>query len=290
MKLKKILAFILIAICIPLITGCAKIEYQRVVTEEGTIMDAVSVKLDKNKITSAGFDYDEVKTDVFSKMNYYLNAVIDGFKYRDDNLTSVEKDAILFNISRNCYENNEGYIIAYLKFNNYNIFRYFYGLHLLDEETLNAGTKTEEKFLVDKYISSGKTIFSGLDCQYITNDFMAYFNNNFTLNDADLSYVFGTYQTKLHSDANFQFTEDGIKYHEWIVTDVQQDINTYTYTIKPVNWYILSLILTLFLIIVLFIISYISKFSKAKKESKLNAISLINLEEENLINLNDKKE
>jgi len=250
-KLKKlILSFLLIIIAL-ISTGCASIEYERVLNTDGTIVDAVCVKLDNNKIVSAGYNIETVTKDIKSKMTLYLNALIQSFYKRDDGLLDIEKINVYNNVTTTVSENN-GYIIASIKFRNYNTFKYFYGLHLVENN--DDDSENIKNFLFDKNISTGKTIFATQDAKLITNEFLSYFNNNYTLEDAELSYLFGTPESKLHSDANYQFTQDGVKYHQWIVTDINQDISTYTYRFKPVNWYISALVLTFVLILVLFII------------------------------------
>lgn len=263
MKFKKIFCLILLCSLI-LFTGCASVEYQRVVSSDGTILDAVSVKLDKEKITNAGFDFDSAKNGVKNKMNNYLLQIVNAFQTRSDNLTLIEKFAVMNNLSYSVLEQDD-YIIAGIKFKNYNAFKYFYGLHLVEDS--DDDTKVVEEFLVNKYITTGKTIYSSDDAQYITNDFLAYFDNKFTLDDAELSYVFGTSSDKLYSDATNHFSLSGINFHQWIIDDVNQEINTYTLKANPINWYLLALALTLVLIIVLYIVSLFSKIKK--KEEKL---------------------
>lgn len=261
-KLKKILLTLLITFIMLLSTGCASIEYERVLNTDGTILDAVCVKLDNEKITTAGFNLETVKTEIKSKMNLYITAIIQSFYNRDDGLLDIEKISVYNNITTTVTEKND-YIIASIKFRNYNTFKYFYGLHLDNDD--NDNTKTIEEFLYNKNVSAGKTIFSTSDAEFITNEFLCYFDNNFTINNAELLYSFGTPESKLHSDANYKFTHDGVYYHQWVLNDVNQDITTYTYQMKPINWYILALILTFIFIIVLFIISL---FQKKKVELK----------------------
>lgn len=275
-KFKKIMLTFILCFIIFLTTGCASIQYERVVNTDGTILDAVSVKLDKEKITNAGFNIETVTNDVKNKMNLYLNALVQSFYNRDDGLLDIEKIAVYNNLTTGVSIQND-YIIASIKFRNYNSFRYFYGLHLV-EDTKDDET-TIKGFLFNKNLSTGKTIFSGSDAEFITNEFMSYFNNKFTINDAKLSYVFGTPESKIHSDSNYEFSEDGINYHQWIITNKNQEITTFTYQMKPVNWYILAIALTCVLIIVLFIISLFKRKDNNKIKNNLNDSESIKINE-----------
>lgn len=245
-------------------TGCASIEYQRVINTDGSIVDAVAVKLDVEKITNAGYNKVKVTNDIKIKMTGYINSIVNSFIIRDDNLSSLDKSAVINN-TQTLVSESDTYIVASIKFNNYATFKYFYGLHL-NEETNNDDIKIVKDFLVTKSISTGKTIFSGANAEFIANEFLAYFDNNFTIEDANLSYVFGTTENKMYSDATYHFTLNDVNFHQWVITDVNQEISTYTLTARPINWYLLGLALTFGLIIILFVISLFKK--QTKKEVK----------------------
>ncbi len=278
MKFKKLLCLILLC-TVFLFAGCATIEYDRIVLEDGTILDAVSVKLDNQKIENAGFNVNDAKEGVKTKMSNYLLQVVNTFKAREDGLSSIEKYAVLNNLTYSVTENND-YIIASIKFKNYNTFKYFYGLHLVEDTDKNEPDKVEE-FLINKYVTTGKTIFSTDDAKYITNDFIAYFDNKFSLDDTNLSYVFGTSEDKLYSNANYQYSLNGINFHQWIINDINQEISTYTIVPKPVNWYLLALSLTFVLIVILYVISL---FTKKKSNKQLTIKDVENIINENQTN------
>lgn len=260
--LKKLSALILCFTLIFVLSGCAKIQYQRVLNTNGSIVDAVSVKLDEQKIAENGFDVGNVKAEIRRKMNIYLNAICNAFDTRDDRLNEIEKTAIRNNVLAEVIDSGE-YITASLTFSNYSAFKYFYGLHLVDVDEKD-NSETINTLLYNKNVTTGKTIFSGEDAQFITNEFLSYFGNKFDINDAKLSYIFATPESKLHSDATYSYEIDGVHYHEWVVKDINQEIQTYTIQVKPINWYVLALLLTVVLLIVLFIIASI----KRKKQSK----------------------
>ena len=51
---KKILLCLMLTLIVIFSCGCASIQYQRVINKNGKILDAISVKLDTNKIAEAG--------------------------------------------------------------------------------------------------------------------------------------------------------------------------------------------------------------------------------------------
>lgn len=279
-KFKKILLSLMLTFIIILFSGCASIQYQRTLYENGRILDAVSVKLDTQAITNAGYNIEKVSQDVKIKMQEYLNQVVNSFYNRDDGLLDIEKIAVYNNLNTLVTTKND-YIIASIEFNNYNTFKYFYGLHLIEDN--EDDTNIVESFLYNKNVSTGKTIFAGQDANFINNEFMAYFNNDFSIENCDLTYVFGTPESKLHSDADYTYKEDGVIYHQWMLTDKNDDISTFTFQMKPVNWYILALIVTFALIIILFIVSI---FVKNKK----NTLKIATNEIKSQINNDNKNE
>lgn len=264
-KLKKIMLSVCLLLLVFCFSGCANIEYQRIVNTDGSIIDAVCVKLDEQKLTEKNYNITKVTSDIISKMNGYINSIVASFYNRDDGLTTIEKVSVYNNIVTTATEKN-GYIIASIKFKNYSTFKYFYGLHL--NEDSNNEDNIVKDFLFNKNVSAGKTIFAGKDAEFITNEFLTYFNNDFTLDDADLSYLFGTTESKMHSDATIQFTQNNINYHQWIINDINQEITTFYYQMKPVNWYILALSLTLGLTLILFAIVLIKNFINKRKNIK----------------------
>ncbi|MGN1223446.1 MAG: hypothetical protein ACI4T1_04965 [Christensenellales bacterium] len=268
-KLKKICLALVICLITIFATGCANIQYQRVIYSDGTIIDAIGVTINEQKIIDEGFNIVAVKNQIATKMQGYLNTYINAFIVRDDNLNLFQKNTILNHIEYGVSEfNEENTITASIKFKNgedtsaYTIFKYFYGLHLIEDEVNDENETVVEEFLYNKTITTGQTIFAGSDAQFVSNEFISYFDNKFTQDDVELYYIFGTPQKKLHSDADFEFTQDSVNYYQWHLSDFDDEIKTYTYQIKQVNWYLLALCLTFLLIIVLFIISLFQKKDK----------------------------
>lgn len=270
-KFKKIAICFLMLVLIVVLSGCAQIEYSRVVNTDGTIIDSVCVKLDEEQIASSGYaleQIEEIKTHIKSKMNGYINDFFTAFKLRDDGLLDIEKIAVKNNVISTVSE-NEGYIVASLKFKNYHAFKLFYGLHLLEDEE-GDNEEAIAGFLYNKNVAVGKTIFATEDAKFVTNEFISYFDNNFSESDAELYYTFATPESKLHSNATKHYEVDGVYYHEWLVTSADQDIATFTYQIKPINWYVLALAMTFALIIVLFVVAFCTK-NKTKNKNLIKA-------------------
>lgn len=279
-KFKKIAICFIMLVFVFVLTGCAQIEYSRIVNTDGSIIDSIGVKLDGEALKNAGFtDLESVKNDIKTKMYEYLQAFFNAFKVRDDGLLEIEKIAVKNNVTSSVTENGN-VISASLKFRNYNAFKYFYGLHLIDSDE-NDNSNVSNEFLYNKITNTGKTIFSSQDAAIVTNDIIDYFRDNFALSDATLIYTFATPESKLHSNADNQFEENGIYYHQWALSDENQEISTFTYQIKPVNWYVLALGLTGALILILAVISLM-----LKNKNKDNKVLINQVNNQNKVGIN----
>lgn len=264
-KLKKYLTCLVLIFAIFLFTGCASIQYERSVRPDGKIVEMVLVKLDEEKINQVGKTKSEVINFVINKMNIYSSNMVNNFFLKEDTLLYIEKVAVTNNILFIAdYDEANDVVFAKMEFKNYNTFRYFYGLHL-EEESVDD-SEIIENYLYNKKLSKTQTVFAVANDEFIESEFSEEFNNEFTIEDCNLSFVFGSPDNKLHSDADYTYIKDGVKYHQWNLNSIEDEISTFTFMVKPVNWYILSLVLTLALIIILFVVSL---FVKGKKENPI---------------------
>lgn len=279
--LKKFGAIIVCLLVIFVATGCASVQYSRVINTDGSIVDAFCVKLDNEKIISAGVNPSDVKTKIANKMNLYLDALFDAFDNRESYYFDMDKIVVRQNVSRQIISQDD-YILARLKFKNYTVFKYFYGFD--DSASEDDSSQTLKTFLFNKNISTGKTIFAG-DYSNLINEFASMFDYAYGVEDVNFSYLFGTPQSKLHSDSTYCYEVDGVTYHEWVLDSPDQEISTYTYQIKPVNWYILALILTACLILILVLISVVKK----KKQNNVLKVAS-NIQNEDIKNYEIKED
>ncbi len=246
-------------------SGCAQVEHSRVVYSDGRIVDAIAVKLDEEKIVNKGYDLASLKSKIKTKMNKYILALQSSFLSRDDNLTTQEKSFVLFDMASEVGE-KQGYIYATINFKDYTTFKYFYGLHLQD----SSQTESEDENIVStplytKSVSVSQTVFASSICEDIAQDFLNDYGGNFDLDDVDFSFLLGMPESRLHSNATTTYSSNGITYHEWNLSSTTEEIVTFSYLLKPVNWYILALSLTFVLFIVLTLVAMIERIIKRKE-------------------------
>lgn len=277
-KVKKIFSIICLLVMSCLVfSGCASVHYSVVVTPDGSVQQGFQVSLDKSKITLAGYDY----TDIASRIETIFQ-------------DSVNKNSQ--NIARFCIENGKNPIscgietkyervdeqnfYGYITFENISIYRqysdFISGGSSGDEGEDNS--KIEENLFFIKDISYNDTVYSGIDekdadgnyTNSIVKAFTDYFDGSaegtqkFTLDDVQYNFYYGVPTTKLHSNSDHIISQSGVEIHQWVFdsTNLNDPIQTWTISIKPVAWYVLALVLTFILIIILFIICLIKKKSK----------------------------
>ena len=120
---------------------------------------------------------------------------------------------------------------------------------------------------------------------------MEYYLNKyqtFTLDDISLTQVYGTTDKRLHSNADYKTTIDGINYHLWDIDTANDNYKTmklsyYYRSVVGTGWYIIALSLSLGLAIVLLIVYIIKRLTnkKYKEKIKINDINQFDVENEN---------
>lgn len=281
MKIKKLLVFVFLSFAI-ILSGCAKVQYQHIFNADGTIVDSFVVELDEASLNAKNVNVSNLKFQIKDKMTYYMQIFINAFYSRDDGLSREEKNSIFSNVDTKI-EENEKYIIARFTFKNATAFTYFYGYQLIDDT--DDGIETTEGTFYNTSVSSGKTIFSSDVAKNVAEEFRTSetINNKFTLDDVKFYYTFGTTHSKIHSNATYQFDENGVCYHQWALNTIDDEIITFTLQPKPINWYILALSLTFILAVILYVISLFTrkKQSVVQNQANINGTSFVDDEENN---------
>lgn len=274
-KVKKIFSIICLLVMSCLVfSGCASVHYSVVVTPDGSVQQGFQVSLDKSKITLAGYDYTDVAdkiNQVFLDKQHILDTAKFAYQDRYKNTDGIE---IIYEVANDFQD-------FYLAFrcSNIEIYKKYTSIVFgssSDSDDSSSGNIEENAFFI-KDISENH-VFSGLDnkdadgnyTNSIVKAFTDYFDGSaegtqkFTLDDVQYNFYYGVPTTKLHSNSDHIISQSGVEIHQWVFdsTNLNDPIQTWTISIKPVAWYVLALVLTFILIIILFIICLIKKKSK----------------------------
>lgn len=258
-------------------SGCASVHYSVLVGTDGSVQQGFQVSLDKNKITMAGYDYNDVASKVET---IFQNSVNTNAQNILNYCLANNKTFLTCGIETKYERVDEQNFYGYIAFANLTIYREYSdflsgGASSGDDED---NTKVEENLFFIKDIDLNDTVYAGIDAKdadgnYTNNvvkAFTDYFDGSvegtqkFTLDDVEYNFYYGVPTTKLHSDSDHIISQSGVEIHQWVFdsSELNNPIQTWTISIKPVAWYVLALVLTFILIIILFIICLIKKKSK----------------------------
>lgn len=261
--MKKFLSVVcLLVVSVLLFSGCASVNYSVIMNSEGKIEQAMQVNLNKSEITLAGYSYDEVFDKVVADFdNYFYSLQLSLNKYFIINGAGGIK---LYRES----SIDEGIVFGSIVFDSYNIYKKFHGITDDDDDQ----TIIEKTWFFDREISESDSIFSsilqeGSGSNQIASEYLNYFDGSLagttkkTLEDADYNFYYGVPTTKLYSNSDRVFTQNGITVHEWNFSASQlgDKIRTYTLAVKPTAWYILALVITVVIVGIVLVIGLLQK-------------------------------
>ena len=269
--MKKFFCVLCVAICgLLCFAGCAEVKYSVLMRTDGSIVQGFQINLDKSAIESAGYNYDDAKQHIENQLASVRSRQI--LRIASFKNSIINPDAI----SIECYvqelSNQSLYICIEFDsartFNAYN--RFTSGT---TEEPAEDDEILEEHFFYVKHITRSTTAYADLANNPFAQDMLEYFDGStegttaFTLDDCTYEFYYGMPSSKIYSNADKVFYQDGIKIHCWQFSASQTDneIEIYTIEVKPVSWYLLALALTLVLVLVLLVVILIQK--KFKKNT-----------------------
>lgn len=269
--MKKFLSVVcLLVVSVLLFSGCASVNYSVIMNSEGKIEQAMQVNLDKSEITLAGYSYDEVFDKVGADFDSYFYSPEGSLKIKILEY-ALKKHEDVDECGIKLYRESlkdEGIIFGSIVFDSYKIYKEFY--NITDDD--NDQTIIEKTWFFDREISESDSIFSsilqeGSGSNQIASEYLDYFDGSLagttkkTLEDADYNFYYGVPTTKLYSNSDRVFTQNGITIHEWNFSASQlgDKIRTYTLAVKPTAWYILALVITIVIVGIVLVIGLLQK-------------------------------
>ncbi|MBQ0017069.1 MAG: hypothetical protein KBT30_00375 [Clostridiales bacterium] len=246
---------LLITVCL-VCTGCAKTSYAVYLHGDGSVEQLFVCELDKDKIEGAGHNYNEAKNYV---ENIFMNVYIDRLErlaqFRDETHSSITDFKFEQNIK-------DDMIYLSLKFPSVKAYKYYYSFDEEPEEETDDTIREDHLFYV-KNINKSKNFYSGIDEETISS-IESHFNNDFDLSDCEYNFYYGVPTDRLYSeDSEIIYTDDMVVHHwSFDAESMDNEIITYTISIKPIMWYVLALSLAVILAGVLGVVCLIQKKSK----------------------------
>ncbi|MBQ9791221.1 MAG: hypothetical protein IJW28_01410 [Clostridia bacterium] len=298
---KKIFSLIVVLMLSVILTGCANIEYYRVVDGYGFIMEKLVIDIDKEALkntypTNTNQAINNLKSELETDFKTFEEKIN---KWKQDNFgayTKLYSELVTdITIDKSVIIQNGGDIHATLTlgFKNEKMFYIFYGVAEITDENgdivsyspaLNdygpfladfENVKEEnDGFFTYKYdVRNSNTIADALDKDngdeyYLgfVDKYGQYFFNTYDINDVLLYQVFGYPDDKLHSNADMEGQEGGINLFKWKI-DITADTELELYKLAANRhlWYIVAIAVAL---VSVMIISFNIKKNGSKEEVK----------------------
>lgn len=294
-KIKKWIVMIC-TICCFFLTGCAQINYTRVVYDNGSIKDVYEISFEKNKIKSTLLlhDYGVEQADYYckqfclrsydlvkqyeQKVNFSFGvklsqAVLDGKITSEEALAYKDQITIIASYDPQFYE-----WVNYTRiFSTAQAFSFYNELYDSgeDEEEEN-GYQLEDGFFFYRYSLSVDNFYESL-VQALKEEDNAFETTYdklledfgmdlFTEADLTVRQTYISTEKRLHSNADYTAKESGYYLKEWNISTTDSTKLTYFYYVaNSTNWYLLCMGAALFVVGVLVIVVVI----RSKKKSKL---------------------
>lgn len=256
--------------------GCASISTSVKYYSNGQVMQEITIKLDKNAITSAGYNYENISLGLYNSVskngllqrwaeeakNNYIAKVLDNFEDQTK-IDAYNKGLLEAGVIRN----GEDEFVMYFAFDKYEYFMYFNDIELDAGQThivdvpFGGEVTEEESFLINTYFQITPSLYeSCLDIEFdgfangtkdtIVNHVANLYESNkardtvvpFTSSNITYNFSFTTPYRRLHSNAD-TVKKSGSNYvHTWTIPsdDLGKDIFFYRVTANSANWYIVA--------------------------------------------------
>ena len=263
---KNFILFIFFCFSILFFSGCANLTFEISTNSNGEISQIVTIYPDYDLLENNGYSKDTVNEriitifkDVLHSQENQLNTDISMI------FAPVQKNKLLERV-KSSHTINDNNIVLSLNFKNYSDYMMYYGI--TDDGKSNTKITTTPLYVYSE--TTTKTIFSSLKESNITKYAKKMFSYQntcpFDCDDINYTYKYTTYDSRQKSDADNITSKDDLYTHKWeIGKNLDRDIHFYKFTkIIAVNWYYLSLFITLCVFVILMIIN---EFIRNKKQN-----------------------
>lgn len=259
------------------LTGCANIQYSRVIDADGAVTDRVVVELDLQQISAAGYNINNLIAQIeddfellyFGNVTNYLQSV-----QEDTTLTTTQKTQIANNISTNvATTQDKTKIVATIAFATSQTFEDYYDwVALQSEQEQTNNVQQLDGFLFTTYVQTSTNAFGNLQTGNLASVTTTYLQTlgleqDFSLSDITLTQLYASPNTSLDSNADLITFENGLKVHMWTLDPIaDQTLEFYTYYPNKPMWYLTAIMASVATAIVILIQGQLATKNPYKKQ------------------------
>lgn len=303
MRAKKIITtLVLMVVALVSLCGCAEIKYIRAVDGRGVIIDKLVVTLDESKINKSQKTLGEVSNKISQDFNEFIimvNEWKESFNHSETYSELYERLKTGILVNRENTSTRE--LTLSIEFSDWQMFGLFYGIVTVGGEEVEGAMADVGPFLsnllLGQYGTSDMGIFlykysrvtdegfiknlQGLpvdqNCTFndtfnfseLYNDYRAYTNNSYDIDDLDIVQIFAYPDERLYSNCDESEVQegqnlDGLNMMYWNLSDKDDDFSMEIYKVAPrtIAWYVVALVVSAIVVVIL--IFRIRKNSKNK--------------------------
>lgn len=296
MKFKKIITLIII-MCTIILTGCADVQFIRMIDSNNAVQDKIVVELNKSEIEKRGYKMadvlNKIEEDFIAVKNYIECDWIEQFnndKYA--NVYDKAKNGIVVDVTPPVGNK----ITLTITFADLSMFGLFYGYSSIDNNyeynkamedvgpfigKMFAEDYDNEDFgmfLIKYSIIKDNGILDSLEnfevngVNYYTN-YSQYLNEELTKENIKMSEIFIYPDDRIYSNADDKEVINGVTFLHWSLSDKNDGFQMEIYKIAPkvINWYICAIIVSIVFVIIASIIIIVKvKLKKRRKQEVID--------------------
>lgn len=277
MKKLKYLSLILVLSCVVILSGCANIEYQRLVDDFGQILDKITIEIDETKLPSdvnVNTLVGKIKGDL---SKYYVNPMrqrLAVFKVEHPVEYHQLVDYVSINDPTESVENGIHKITVETIFASSDVMAFMYGYNSTDTDS-NSGLTESKNFFIKKYTQTTDNVFGDItqiefSGENLFDEYVEFVGEEYGASDVTLTQIYGSTDSRMHSNADETINYNGFTCHLWEFSgdNSSGQLMFYYLTANPTGWYVLAIVLTI-LVVLIIVACYIIKKRKNKYKSKV---------------------
>ena len=261
-----------------LLCGCASVNFVTYHSDDGSIQEYVYITLDKQALTSHGYNIASVQFEIKSNSYQQATALVQEYhnkleiEYNGNKLTNNEYTKLYNGIKIIEQDWQDGKYTIGLHFNSSTIYKKYY--ELLNDATFNSKPKQVKKLFYTKSYYYGTTNYGDYS---IFNSIYSYYNNtvfaSISPQETVLTYSYSVSTRRFHSDADKVYMDDNGNYiHTWKVdlNNPARPICFYTITANRSVWILTAVGISIVACLVLCAIATVLHIKHKDKPNEQN--------------------
>lgn len=288
MKKVKCFSLIIVLSCIFILSGCANIEYQRLVDDFGQILDKITIEVDSTKLPdSVNVDHlmQNIESDIIKYYLYPMNQILVEFEQKYP--TEYHELRQQFSVSEIIKSNKDGIykLSVEIVFANSDVMALMYGYDTSEDDGDESSLVETKSFFIKKYEQTSDNVFGDITLLQFNgtnlyDKYREYVGEEFDASDITLTQIYGTTDTRMHTNADQTLDFGGFTCHLWEFNGADSSGVLKFYYLSPntTGWYVLALIIT-FVSVICMVTIFLARKACKKYKTKIDITTQLDEED-----------